>query len=99
MCHSNACPPPCHSAQEHNYQPYEELLPYELFSLRLSNADLPHLREILRGVSDAQYRTLLENLIRYRDAFVWDLPVGGKPFDDAIATLRRRYMNLKSLYY
>jgi hypothetical protein len=97
--HSQACPPPRCSTQEHNFQPFEELLPYELFSLRLNNADLPQLREILRGVTDAQYRMLLENLIRYRDAFVWDLPVGGKAFDYAIATLRRRYMNLKSLYY
>lgn len=37
-------------------QPYEELVPYELFSLRLSNDDLPRLREILRSVTDEQYR-------------------------------------------
>lgn len=34
----------------------QDLIPYETFSIRLSNEDLPRLREILRGVSDAQYR-------------------------------------------
>lgn len=34
----------------------QEVLPYEAFSIRLTNADLPQLREILRGVTDAQYR-------------------------------------------
>ena len=81
------------------YQPYEELLPYELFSLRLSNADLPHLRETLRGISEAQYRRLLEGVLQYRSALSWETHLGGKAFDYTIATLRRRHMNLKSLYF
>ena len=85
--------------QEHVYQPYEELLPYELFSLRLSNADLPHLREILRGISEAQYRRLLEGVLQYRSALSWETHLGGKAFDYTIATLRRLHMNLKSLYF
>ena len=46
--------------QEHVAQPFEDVLPYEAFSIRLSNDDLPLVREILRGVTDAQYRQLLE---------------------------------------
>lgn len=38
--------------QEHVFQPYENLLPYEDFSIRLTNADLPRLREILRSVTE-----------------------------------------------
>ena len=85
--------------QDHVYQPYEELLPYEDFSIRLNNQDLPHLREILRGVTDEQYRRLLDNLLRYQDAFMWDPAWGGRAFDYTIATLRRRYMALKAVFF
>ena len=85
--------------QEHVFQPYEELLPYELFSLRLANSDLPHLREILRGITDEQYRKLLEGVLQYRAALSWETHLGGRAFDYTIATLRRRYMNLKSVYF
>ena len=37
-------------------QPYEDLLPYEDFSLRLNNGDLPRLREILRVSGGAGQR-------------------------------------------
>ena len=62
----------------------------------------PHpvqLREILRGITDAQYRQLVENMKQYMYAFEWELGVGGRAFDYTIASLRRRHMNLKSLYY
>lgn len=85
--------------QEHVFQPYEDLLPYEDFSLRLSNADLPHLREILRGVSDEQYRKLLEGVQRHYKAFSWYPGMGGRAFEYTIASLRRRHLNLKSLYF
>lgn len=66
---------------------------------RLSNDDLPQLRETLRGVSDEQYRSLLEGVRQYMPAFAWDSSVGGRAFDYTIASLRRRHMNLKALYY
>lgn len=66
---------------------------------RLNNEDLPHLRDILNGISDEQYRRLLENVLRYNRAFAWDPEVGGQAFDYTIASLRRRWLNFKSLYY
>ena len=36
-------PPPC-VLQEHVFHPYETVLPYEEFSIRLSNDDLPQVR-------------------------------------------------------
>ena len=42
--------------QDHVAQPYEDLLPYEDFSLRLNNGDLPRLREILRVSGGAGQR-------------------------------------------
>jgi len=76
-------------------QHYEDVLPYETFSLRLNNDDLPYLREILKGVTDDQYRKLLEGVKAYYPAFSWNAEVGGRAFDYTIASLRRKYMNLK----
>ncbi|EFN59690.1 hypothetical protein CHLNCDRAFT_133230 [Chlorella variabilis] len=84
--------------QEHVFQPYEEVLPYETFSLRLSNEDLPQLRETLRSVTDEQYRELLEGVVRYKEAFSWERHLGGRAFDYTIASLRRRWLNSLSLY-
>lgn len=85
--------------QEHVFQPYEDVLPFETFSLRLSNADLPKLREILRGVSAAQYKRLLAGVFQYREVFHWDDLWGSRAFDYTIASLRRRYLHLQGLLY
>ncbi|PSC75115.1 exostosin-like glycosyltransferase [Micractinium conductrix] len=85
--------------QEHVFHPYEDILPYESFSLRLTNDDIPNLREILRGVTDEQYRRLVQNVVRHAAAFSWYPESGGSAFNYTIATLRRKHMNLKALYY
>lgn len=85
--------------QEHVMHPYDDVLPYETFSLRLTNADLPELREILAGVTEEQYRGLVEGVKRYTLAFSWNTGVGGRAFDYTIASLRRKYVNMKAKYY
>lgn len=85
--------------QEQVFQAYEDLLEYESFSVRLTNQDLPMLREILRNISDAQYCGMMQQLIKYRGAFNWFTESGGRAFDFTIASLRRRYQNLKALLY
>ncbi|PSC71723.1 exportin-1-like isoform X2 [Micractinium conductrix] len=93
--------------QEHVFLPYEDLLPYETFSLRLTNDDLAQLRDILRGVTDQQYRQLLEGVVRNAPAFNWAAGGGAggggdsgssRAFDYTVAALRRRHMQLKALY-
>jgi len=64
------------SPQDHVFQALEDLLPYEDFSLRLSNSDLPHLREIIRSVSYQQYRGLLSSLVRGAGAVGGTLALG-----------------------
>ncbi|KAL4444653.1 hypothetical protein ABPG77_002470 [Micractinium sp. CCAP 211/92] len=85
--------------QEQVFQAYEDLLPYESFSVRLTNQDLPMLREILRNISDAQYWRMMEHLIKFRPAFNWFPESGGRAFDFTIASLRRRHQNMKALLY
>ncbi|PSC74977.1 exostosin-like glycosyltransferase [Micractinium conductrix] len=85
--------------QDHVFVPYQDILSYEDFSIRLSNDDLPHIREILKGVSEEQYRQLLDNVLKVAAAFSWDAERGGRAFDFTIASLRRKHMNLKALFY
>ena len=85
--------------QEHVVQAFEDVLPYETFSVRLSNDDLPRIREILRGVTPEQYRGMLHALGAHRGAFFWQPDMGGKAFDYTIASLRRRYLNLKAEHF
>jgi len=85
--------------QEKVFQPFEDILPYEDFSLRLTNEELPRLREILRGITQEQYRAMLAALVQYRNAYHWHPQAGGRAFDYTIASLRRRRMRLKAMYY
>ncbi|KAL4427657.1 hypothetical protein ABPG75_001746 [Micractinium tetrahymenae] len=84
--------------QEHVMQYYEDVLPYETFSIRLNNADLPHLRQLLRSITEQQYRRLLEGVLEHRLAFSWNKAKGGRAFDYTILSLRRKWLNLQSLY-
>ncbi|KAL4451657.1 hypothetical protein ABPG75_007319 [Micractinium tetrahymenae] len=84
---------------EHVFQPFEDVLAYETFSIRLTNSDLPRLREILRSVTSEQYHRLLGNVLRHRGAFAWDADKGGSAFEYMLLSLQRRYMNLKALHF
>ena len=85
--------------QEHVFQPFEDILPYEEFSIRLNNDDIRNLPEILRSVTPTQLKILQQGLKKYWPAFIWDVGNGGKAFDYTALSLRRRYLNLKSKYY
>jgi hypothetical protein len=87
--------------QEHVYQPYEEILPYEEFSIRLNNEDLPRLPSILRSITPEQLAALQAGVAKYWPAFVWEEEgePGGRAFEYALLALRRRHMHLKSKYY
>jgi len=102
---STACPPaslwpalPARLPTTHpGCPPHFYAAPAE-FSIRLTNDDLPYLRETLRGITDDQYRKLLEGVVKYKNAFSWRADVGGRAFDYTIASLRRKHMNLKALF-
>lgn len=85
--------------QEHVFQPLEEVLPYEEFSLRLNNADIERLPELLRSISAERLAALRKGVETYWPAFVWEPEVGGRAFDYAVLALRRRYMRFKAMYY
>lgn len=45
-------------------QYYEDVLPYQDFSVRLSNEDIPRLGDILRAIDDSEYGRLQQGLLR-----------------------------------
>jgi hypothetical protein len=76
-------------------QPYEDLLPYQDFSVRLPAADIPRIGDILRDIlGGPEYARLRSNLPKYWPAFVWDKEHGGLAYNYTIASLRRRWQRL-----
>lgn len=41
----------------------------------------------------------VQNVLKVAAAFSWDAERGGRAFDFTIASLRRKHMNLKALFY
>ncbi|KAG1665066.1 hypothetical protein FOA52_012485 [Chlamydomonas sp. UWO 241] len=85
--------------QDHTWQPFEELLPYEEFSVRISNADLPNIVPILRAYSQEQIDRMRLALAKHWGAFVWPVGQGGLAYNYTIAALKRRMHNMESQYY
>lgn len=52
-------------------QPFEDLLRYPDFSLRLSNDDIPRLGDILRGVGGEEVQAMQQRLYRNHRYFIW----------------------------
>jgi len=85
--------------QDHVWQPFEELLPYERFSVRVSNADVPNIVPILRAFSDEQIRAMRVELAHHWRAFLWQEEVGGLAYNYTMAALKKRVYNLAAEYY
>lgn len=85
--------------QENVFQPFEDVLPYEDFSIRLNNEDIPFLPSILRAISPERIEALQQNLAKYWPSMIWPPEDQGRAFDYTVLSLRRRYLNLKNKYY
>jgi hypothetical protein len=84
--------------QDFVHQPYDDILPYEVFSLRVPQSELETLEARLRAVTPAQLSALQFGVSRYHRAFVWpqtnnldDKPEDGRnAYYYFIKSLRRR---------
>ncbi len=79
-----------YATQDHIFQPVEDLLPYEEFSLRLPAADIPRIEAVLQAVSDQEWRRLHEGLAKWHRAFVWE-PSYGWAYNLTIRSLKSRF--------
>jgi hypothetical protein len=82
--------PPHQTSQDHVFQPYDDLLPYDDFSLRLPAADVPRIREVLAAVSEKEWRRLHRGLRKWWPYFVWETQAGGQAYNATLSSLRRR---------
>jgi hypothetical protein len=51
--------------QDHVFQPYEDVIPYDDFSIRLASKDVPSIKQLLEAVSPAEWRRLHEGLKKW----------------------------------
>jgi hypothetical protein len=82
--------------QDGVYQPFEELLPYHDFSIRLSKRDVPHLLQVLAAIPDSQYLALRANLAKYWQPFAWDPSAGGRAYHYVMQALQVRVNRLRA---
>jgi len=68
--------------------PFEDLLPYDTFSLRLENTEIPNLHHILAGVTPERHARMRREVERYRKAFSYN--GGGTAYGLLIRSLRQR---------
>lgn len=85
--------------QDHVLQPFEDVLPYHEFTVRLSMKDIPNILPILRSYSSDQINAMRLAMARHWTAFIWDHKVGGEAYNYTLRALRRRAHNREAEYY
>lgn len=77
----------------------QDFLPYEEFSVRMRQADVPHLVELLRTFSEEKLEALRLGMARYFRAFIWERNFGGQAYEWTLAGLQRRLYHLAAEYF
>ena len=83
---------------DHYHPPLQGLLDWDTFSIRVREEDVDHLKDILLGISAADYMLLTRRLARARDHLIWNNPP--IPFDafySLLLLLWRRHSTLHML--
>jgi len=82
-------------------QPTDDALPYWLFSLRLSQRDIPDIEAILRRVSPQEVRNLQAHVRMYHEYFFWkddrtaeSAARGGRAYEAVLDSMRRKMYNV-----
>ena len=85
--------------QNQVFQPFEELLPYEEFSVRLGVKDVPKIIPLLRSYDHDRLKQMRLAMAKYWKAFIWHSTAQGTAYNWTIRALKRRLHNLESEYY
>jgi hypothetical protein len=78
--------------QDGIHQPFDDVLPYHEFALRLPQSDMDSVDAILRGVSPTELLALQNGVRRFHKAFIWG--PGGEAYQWVVKTLHRRLHNI-----
>ncbi|KAG2491281.1 hypothetical protein HYH03_010287 [Edaphochlamys debaryana] len=82
--------------QDHVYQPFEDTMPYEEFSVRLPLRDVPRLVDVLRSYSDDELARMRLAMAKYYRAFIWYREDDGMAYEWTLAALQQRAYHLAS---
>ena len=79
-------------------QPFQDIIPYQEFSITLSNDDIKNLPQILSMITPEEIQHLRKGLANIWPAFVYETHPQSRmsPFHLTMASLRRRHVRLKS---
>ncbi|GIL62228.1 hypothetical protein Vafri_16503 [Volvox africanus] len=80
-------------------QPFEDILHYPDFSIRVSKAELPRLVEMLRAVPQEDLVRMTKENSRIYRAFIWQPELGGLAYNFTLASLWRRVSHLRGELY
>ncbi|KAG2488191.1 hypothetical protein HYH03_013185 [Edaphochlamys debaryana] len=85
--------------QDHVYQAFWDVLPYEEFAIRISRPDLHRIVEILDLVTPEDLVQLQDGVAKWRSAFHWFKDMGGLAYNYTVLSLKRRALHLWSQDY
>jgi|LauGreDrversion2_5_1035112.scaffolds.fasta_scaffold43963_2 hypothetical protein len=75
--------------QDHVFQPFEDMIPYEEFSVRVAKRDIPNLISILRAITEEEQRKMRLRMAEYYRAFIWEPAHGGLAYNFTIDSLMK----------
>eukprot|EP00798_Chlamydomonas_sp_ICE-L_P021835 gene21835-28865_t len=76
--------------QDNIYNPFEDVLPYDEFSIRLTSEEIPNLLDHLNAVSPSKLISMYESLAKHHRAFLWPADLGGAAYELAISSIYDR---------
>ncbi|KAG2488215.1 hypothetical protein HYH03_013209 [Edaphochlamys debaryana] len=85
--------------QDHMYQAFWDVIPYEEFSIRIPRANLHRIVELLDLVTPEQLIKLQEGVAKWHNAFHWFEDLGGLAYNYTVTSLKRRALRLWSEDY
>lgn len=85
--------------QDRVRQPWEDLLHYPDFSIRVGKRELPRLVSLLRAIPDEDVARLMRESNAVYRAFLWQPELGGLAYNYTIASLRRRLSHIRGELY
>lgn len=81
--------------QDHVHQPFEDLLSYPDFSIRVARAELPSLVDLLRAVPEKEVLRLMRGTAAAYRAFIWQAELGGLAYNYTVASVWRRLSHIR----
>ncbi|GAX80858.1 hypothetical protein CEUSTIGMA_g8293.t1 [Chlamydomonas eustigma] len=85
--------------QDHVFQPFEDIIPYEEMSVRIAKRDIPDLIPILRAITLDEQRQKRLKLAEHYRAFIWEPSHDGLAYNYTLKALHRRLHSMLGELY